>query len=147
MVSISDEENRVILAEKFGSGMGNLGSQEQRHVLNRLCTLLDSSSPQHFIYETVEGCDELEVIRAGEYLRIYVRLVMGIPDGNKRYNILFVFFVDKHKYRSATLHHLDEAAEQRLEEITGLSSVPDVEDYLTEHNALAHEDVQERLER
>ena len=79
-------------------------------------TVLDSDTPQHYIYETVEGCDELEVIREGDSLRLYCRLVMGIPQNDKHYNVLFAFYVDDHHYEPTTLSNLDDAAEQWLDE-------------------------------
>jgi hypothetical protein len=146
-VKLSDEENYVILAEQFGEGISSLGTSDQRRVVKRLYTVLDSNNPQYYIYETVKGCDELQVIREGDSLRIYCRLVMGIPQGDKHYNVLFAFYVDTHDYESKTLSHLDEAAEQWLEEITELSAVTDVDAYLQKHDAKAAEFFADRLDR
>lgn len=146
-VELSDEENYAILAEQFGEGISSLGTADQRRVIKRLHTVLDSNNPQYYIYETVEGCDELEVIREGDSLRIYCRLVMGIPQNDKRYNVLFTFYVDNHDYEPATLSRLDEAAEQWLDEITELSAVADVDAYLQEHDAKTAESFAARLDR
>lgn len=146
-VKLSDEENYGILAEQFRDGMSSLGASDQRRVFKRLHTVLDSSNPQYYIYETLKGCDELEVVREGDSLRIYCRLIMGIPRNNKHYNVLFVFFVDKHSYDGTTLGHLDEAAEQWMEEITEFSTVEDVDLYLEEHDAKNAEYFASRLNR
>jgi len=145
-VPLSDEENYAILAEQFGNGMASLGASDKRRVVKRLHTVLHSSSPQYYIYETVEGCDELQIIREGDSLRLYCRLVMGIPQNNKHYNVLFVFHVDKHDYESARLSRLDEAAEQWLADITDFSSVSDLDAYLEEHDAKTAEFFADRLE-
>lgn len=146
-VELSDEENYAVLAEQFGDGISSLGSVSQRRVVKRLRTVLDSDNPQYYIYETVEGCDELEIIREGDSLRIYCRLVMGIPQNDKHYNVLFVFYVDKHGYDPETLSKLDEAAERWLEEITTFSAIKNVDAYLEEHDAKTAEFFAERLDR
>jgi hypothetical protein len=112
VVELSDEETVAILAETFTERLSDIGDKtRQVAVLKRLHTLLDSTSPQHYIYETVEGCDELQVIRVGSDQRIFCRLVMGIPHGNEHYNVLFVFYVDPHQYRPQQLSRFDAAAE------------------------------------
>lgn len=145
-VTIIDEENHAILAEKFGSSFADLGAIEQRRIFKRLRAVLESSNPQYFIYETVEGCDELEVIREGDQLRLYCRLVMGIPQGDKHYNVLFVFYVDKHDYNAGTLARVDTAARQWLEEITDFSAVEDVAEYLEQHDSKTAEYFADRLD-
>lgn len=144
-VELSSEENYAILAEQFGEGMSSLGASDQRRVFKRLRTILDSNNPQYYIYETLEGRDELEVVREGDSLRIYCRLVMGIPANNKHYNVLFVFYVDHHGYGDATLSRLDEAAEQWVEEITDFSTVQNVDSYLDRHDAKTAEYFDSRL--
>lgn len=144
-VTLSDEENYAILAEQFGDAMSSLGATDQRRVFKRLWTILDSDTPQYYIYETPEGCDDLQVVREGDSLRIYCRLVMGIPQNNTHYNVLFVFFVNNHDYDSATLSRLDEAAEQWVAEITDFSTVEDVDSYLESHDAKAADYFASRL--
>lgn len=145
-VKISDEENYAILAEQFREGMSSLGAADQRRVFKRLCTILDSNNPQYYIYETLKGCDELQVVREGDSLRIYCQLVMGIPQNDKHYNVLFVFFVDDHNYDPATLGHLDEAAKQWIEEIMDFSTVENVDSYLEKHDAKTVEYFANRLD-
>jgi hypothetical protein len=131
VVELSDEENVAILAEAFTESLSDIGDKTQQiAVLKRLYELLDSSTPKHYIYETDEGCDELEVIRVGGDQRIFCRLVMGIPHGDKHYNVLLVFYVDPHRYRSNKLAAFDEAAKQRLDEIASFDAVDAVDDYL-----------------
>lgn len=148
VVELSDEENVVILAQTFTDSLADLDDRpRQVAVLKRIYELLDSSAPQHYIYETVQGCDELEVIRVGRDRRIFCRLVMGIPKGDKEYNVLFVFYVDTHNYRSAQLRTFDDAARQRLQEVTRLEDVGDVEAYLEELNTFRAEEIKERIDR
>lgn len=148
VVELSDEENVAILAETFAESLSDIGDKtRQVAVLKRLHELLDSSTPHHYIYETVEGCDELQVIRVGGDQRIFCRLVMGIPHGDKHYNVLFVFDVDPHQYRPDKLARFDEAAGQRLDEITSFDAVDDVDDYLAEMNAFRAEEIRDRIDR
>ncbi|MFC7081652.1 hypothetical protein [Halorussus caseinilyticus] len=72
---------------------------------------------------------------------------MGIPQNDKRYNVLFAFYVDNHDYESETLSTLDQAAEQWLEEITELSAVTNVDAYLRKHDAKTPEFFADRLDR
>lgn len=116
-------------------------------MLKRIHAVLESASPQYFIEERVEGCEELQVIRAGNDLRIYCRLVLGIPRVNKEYNVLYALYVDPHEYRSAVLQRLDDAAKDLLTEATSLDDVTDVEAYLEEMHAFYAEDIQERIDR
>lgn len=146
-VELSDEENYAILAEQFGEGLSSLGATDQRRIVKKLHKILASSNPQYYIYETVEGCDELEVIREGDSLRIYCRLVMGIPQNDEHYNVLFAFYVDNHGYEPVTLSNLDRAAKQWLEEITEFSTVADVDEYLDAHDAKTAEFFADRLDR
>ncbi|MCU4799806.1 hypothetical protein OB920_05435 [Halobacteria archaeon HArc-gm2] len=147
VVELSDEENVAILAETFTESLSDIGDKtRQAAVLKRLHELLDSDTPQHYIYETVAGCDELQVIRVGGDQRIFCRLVMGIPHGDKYYNVLFVFYVDPHQYRPDQLATFDDAAEQRLGEITEFHTVDAVDDYLDEMNAFTPVEIRERIE-
>ena len=92
VVELSDEVNVVILAQTFTDSLADLDDRpRQMAVLKRIYELLDSSAPQPYIYETVQGCDELEVIRVGGDRRIFCRLVMGIPKGDKEYNVLYSY--------------------------------------------------------
>lgn len=146
-VPLSDEENYAIFPDTFGDSLRLLDADDQVQVLKRLLTMLESDAPQRYIYETVTGCEELQVIRAGDYLRILCRLVMGVPHEDKMYNVLFVFFVDDHKYRNAVLQRLDDVAATRLRILTDFSTVDDVDDYLDEHNAKQAEFLREQLDR
>ena len=148
VVELSDEENVAILAETFTDSLAALNDRDrQLAVLKRLYALLDSSSPQHFIYETVTGCEELQVIRVGDDLRIFCRLVMGIPEGDKHYNVLFAFYVDPHEYDRGTLQRLDAAARNQLEALGSLDELESVEQYLDEHNAFTGDDLDDRIDR
>lgn len=148
VVELSDEENVAILAETFVESLSDIGDRTRKiAVLKRLFELLDSNSPQHYIYETLEGCDELQVIRVGGDQRVFCRLVMGIPHGDKHYNVLFVFYVDPHEYRPNRLTTFDHVASQRLDEITSFDAVEAVDDYLDDMNAFIAEDIEERIDR
>ena len=72
---------------------------------------------------------------------------MGLPKGDKEYNVLFVSYVDTHNYRSAQLRTFNDAARQRLQEVTRLRDVGDVEAYLEELKAFTAEEIKERIDR
>lgn len=147
-VSLSDEETYVILAPEFTDSIGALDDKtRQVSVLKRIHTLVSSDAPHRFIYEQLTGCDELEIIRAGSDLRIYCCLVMGVPEGNKRYNVLFCFYVDPHKYNQSDLRRFDAAAKQRVRQIQSFDLPENIAEYLEDHNAFDASGIQKHIER
>ena len=146
-VPLSDEENYAIFTDTFGDSLSDLDRNKQVQVLKRLLKLLESDAPQRYIYETVEGTDELEVVRAGDTLRIYCRLVMGVPHGNQTYNVLFVFYVDEHRYANLDLERFDNVAAMRLHVLTDFDDVDDITAYLKDHNAKQAGFLREQLDR
>lgn len=72
---------------------------------------------------------------------------MGIPHGDKHYNVPFVFCVDPHQYRSDQLARFDEAADQRLDEITSFDAVEAVDESLEEVDAFTAEEIERRIEQ
>lgn len=146
-VPLSTEENRAIFTESFGDALRDLDRDDQVQTLKKIHKLLDSTYPEHYIYKNAKGCEELQIIRISDSLRIYCRLVMGIPHDNKAYNVLFLFYISKHEYRDAVMQRFDKRAQERLENITNLDAVDDVETYLAEHDAKDAAFLQERLDR
>lgn len=148
VVDLSDEDTVAILAETFTESLSSIEDKTRKvAVLKRLHELLLSSAPQHYIYEAISGCDELQVIRVGRDQRVYCRLVMGIPHRNTQHNVLFVFYGDPHEYRSSKLATFDEAARQRMREVTSFDSVDSVEVYLDDMNAFTAADIKDRIDR
>jgi hypothetical protein len=122
VVELSDEETVAVLAETFTESLSDLGDRTRRvAVLKRIHDLLDQ--------------------------RIFCRLVMGIPADEKHYNVLFVFYVDPHRYRPGTLARFDEAAKRRLEEATSFDTVASVDEYLDANGAFTADDIQTRIDR
>lgn len=148
VVEFSSEENVAILSETFSESLADLGDSSRKlAVLKRLHELLSSNTPQHYVYESVTGCDELEVIRAGSDLRIFCRLVMGVPESNAAYNVLFVFDVVPHEYDPGRLATLDDATERRLRELDAISSLDSADEYLAEMDAFSASDVTRLIDR
>lgn len=147
-VEFSDEENYVVMAETFTGSLADLNDKtRQVNVLKEIHKLLDSHTPARYIYEDIEGCDELQNLRVSDDIRVFCRLVMGIPQGNKEYNILYVFYVDPHEYRGEQLERFDDAAKERLEEATSFDYVGDVDEYLAEMDAFDAADIKQRIDR
>lgn len=148
VVDLSDEETVAILAETFTESLADLGdATRQISVLKRLQQLLESHTPKRYIYETVSGTNGLQVVRAGGDLRIYCRLVLGLPANDEQYNVLFAFYVDPHDYRGEQLSRFDRAAQHRLDQISSFDSVGAIERYLDDVNAFEAADFRDRIER
>lgn len=147
-VPLSDEENRLILTERFGKSLRALDDKSrQLRVLNRIHALLDSVHPQHFIYETLTGTDKLQIIRAGDDLRIYCRLVMGVPEDDKLYNVLYCFHVTPHQYGRTDLGQFDSVAKAKMKKLKGYEQPREVTRYLDEEDAFSAADLKERIDR
>lgn len=86
-VELSDEENLAILAETVVESLEALGDRGRKvAVLKRICELLESSAPQHYVYESLAGCEKLQVIRVVDDRRNFCRLALGIPETEPQYN-------------------------------------------------------------
>lgn len=144
-VPLNDEESVAIFTDTFTKSFAKLDGTEQRRVLKRVHTVLESSAPERYIYEIPTGCDYLEIVREGNTLRLYTKLVTGVPPGNKAYNIFYLFYVDKHKYRQGELVRFDEAAKKALGRAT-MQGLIQLKGYLKEHRALDADDVQQLLD-
>ncbi|ELZ78529.1 hypothetical protein KU306_15045 [Haloferax larsenii] len=145
-VPLNSEETVAIFADQFTKSLGGLDATEQRRVLKKIRRVLESDTPSRHVYEIPTGCDTLEIFREGNILRIYGKLVLGVPKDNKEYNILHLFYVDKHKYRQRDLVRFDELAERALKQATVISSLQRIEEYLTSNKALDAGDVQQLLD-
>ena len=140
VVPLSDDENVVIFVKPTYSDLASLDADEREQFLKRLLRVLESDAPDHYVEKAFSNCDELQQLRAGGYLRGYCRLVMGVAG----YNVLFLFHVTKHNYRQLDLY--DDRACKRVPELSNLSSVGDVEEYLDAHDGMTAEDVRDILE-
>lgn len=147
VVEIRDEENLAVLSDEFVDSMRRLDSgTQQRQVLKELRKVVRSDTPRRFVYEVPEGCDVLEVLRGTDKLRVYCKLVEGVPRKNATYNLLFLFYVDEHRYRREKLVEMDDAARRQVERIEECSSLDAVETYLEQRQALDAEDLTRLVE-
>lgn len=134
-IELSDDESVAIFTDRSLSAIRDLDRTDKEQVLKRLIAMLESPAPSRFIEKRFAGCEELEQLRAGDYLRVYCRLVRNAPG----YNILFVFGITAHKYRN--LARYDEQAQRRIREVTRQTSDEDVNTYVEENDALAAADL------
>lgn len=147
VVEIRDEENLAVLSDEFVDSMRGLDSgTEQKHVLKEVRKVVGSNTPSRFVYEVPEGCDVLEVLRGTDHLRIYCKLVKGIPPTNATYNLLFLFYVDRHRYRNQKLEDMDQAAKRQIERIEAYQSLNAVEEYLEQRQALNEDELTQLIE-
>lgn len=148
VVEIRDEENLAVLSDEFVESMGRLDTgTEQKYVLKEIRKVVESTTPRRFVYEVPEGCDVLEVLRGTDRLRIYCKLVEGVPRQDATYNLLFLFYVDEHEYRERKLTEMDEAARRQVERIEECETLDAVEAYLDRRQALDEEDLTTLIER
>lgn len=145
-VPFSDEETRVIFGKGTLSDLAECDGQTQEQLLKRLVTICENvSPPDHFIYETIKN---LDIIRAGDTCRLYTKVVTNIPEGNTEYHVIFVLYIDAdHDYDQSDLTRFSKQAQADLDEITNLETVPDVKEYLEDHDAMDVSDLQELLDQ
>lgn len=141
-VPLSGDTKVTIFADEFSRNLAKLDHDQTCQVWNRLCTIHTSMAPtRRFIHEQVTGAEELEVIRVGDQLRIYCKLVDGVPD----YEIINVFSVHKHDYRGWAPY--DRAAQRRVEEIRLREEADDIDGFLARYDAHVTDAVLEIYER
>lgn len=143
-IPLSDEETAVIFGDEARQGLQALDATQQEQVLNRLLSIVESESPpSSFVYESIAN---LDIITAGDKCRLYAKVVDNIPRDNTRYHVIFVFYIDnKHDYPRRKLAQFSPRAQDKLERITDLTTVPDVDNYLEKHNALHEADLRDLL--
>ncbi|WP_455448143.1 hypothetical protein [Natrinema thermotolerans] len=147
-VPLSDEETYAILAPEFTDCLGDLGDKTRElKTLKRIHKLLASDAPERYIYERPTGTDELQIVRVGGDLRIYCRLVMGVPENDTMYNVLYCFYLDPHKYATSDLERFDEVAKAHARTLKGFEEPGQVSDYLEDHNAFSAADLKARIDR
>lgn len=140
VVELSDDERVAIFANRSLSSIRDLDKTDREQVLKRLIATLESPAPSRFIEKRFTGCEELEQLRAGDYLRIYCRLVQKVP----KYDVLFVFGVTAHRYRN--LARYDEQARRKVRELIRRTTEEGVQSYVDANDALTAEDLRGILE-
>ncbi len=99
--------------------------------------------PDKFLYERIGN---LDIIRFSSDGRAYSKVVTYIPEGNTQYHIVYVLYVDaEHEYDQGELGKFSQQAQQKLERITDLESVDNVDSYLEKYNSLTAEDLDDLL--
>lgn len=143
-VPLSDEETRVIFTGEAAQGLADLDPSEQEEVIRRLLNIVTSEAPpSSFVYERIAN---LDIITVGDQGRLYTKIVDEIPRGNTKYHVIFLFYIDPHHdYQHTTLAEYSRGAESRAEAVTSLDTVPDVEQYLEDHDALSKDDLRDLL--
>lgn len=147
-VPLSDEETYAIFAPTFVDSLGDLGDKTRElATLKQIHKVLASDAPERYIYEQPAGVDELQIIRVGSDLRIYCRLVMGVPEEDTMYNVLYCFYLDPHNYNRDDLRRFDEVSKMRARTLKGFETPGHVTEYLEENNAFSAEDLKDRIDR
>lgn len=143
VVELSDDETVVIFTQTSVRTIRSLDATQGRSILKRLLTIVESPAPPgRFVHEQVTGCEELEVIRAGDVLRIYCKVV----DDISLYNIIYVFEIDPHRYRVEDLRRYDELACEKVEEIHSRTTPEAIESYVQDR-AMTEEGLRELKEQ
>lgn len=145
-VPLSDNETRVIFAGECESNLAALEGREQRAVLNRLLSIVENpSNPRAFVHERIQN---LDIITAGDQIRLYSRVVEDIPQGNSVFHVIYIFYIDDdHDYQNHELSTYSVEAQNLVEIVTALELVSDVEKYFEEMNALNADDLRDLLDR
>jgi len=130
----------AVAIEAPRDGFADLTPTMQEEVISRLLSIVTSEAPpSSFIYEEIAN---LDIIRVGRQCRLYTKVVDEIPRGNTEYHVIYLFFIDPtHDYTHRTLAEYNFSTERRVQEVTALQTVPDVEEYLDDHDALGEDEL------
>lgn len=143
-IPLSDEETRIIFGEEAGEGLDALDAPQQEQVLRKLLDVMEGAAPpSKYVYEQIGN---LDIYRKGDMIRIYAKAVDNIPRGNTMYHVVYVFYIDEaHDYHRKHLAKFSPRAQQKLERITNLETVEDVEAYFERKNALDADLIREKI--
>jgi hypothetical protein len=77
---------------------------------------------------------------------LYTKVVDEIPRGNSEYHVIYLFYIDDdHDYENKKLATYSPEAERKAESGTSIETVPDIEAYLIEYNAMDADDLRDLL--
>ena len=105
--------------------------------------LENDAVPSSLVHEQIGN---LDIYTVGDQIRFYTKVVDQIPRGNAEYHVIYLFYIDDdHDYEQRTLATYSSAAEAKAEQATSLATVPDVEAYFEERDALDADDLRDLL--
>ncbi|MFC5135985.1 MULTISPECIES: hypothetical protein [Haloferacaceae] len=144
-VPLSDDETRVIFTSEASSNLAGLEGSEQQAILKKILSILQSESPpSSFVREEIQN---LDIIAIGSQIRLYSKVVERIPRGNAEFDILYIFYIDDdHDYEQRALATYSHEAQTKMERLTSLETVFDVQEYFEEMNALDEDDIRDLLD-
>lgn len=139
------EETHIIFEGSFPHHLKTLSASEQRELLTKLKNIADGDAPpDNYVYEQIGNLDIIRFSGAG---RLYTKVITHIPEGDTQYHVVYVLYVDEnHEYNQGELGKYSHQAQQKLDQITDLESVGDVESYLVKHNSLTAADLADLLD-
>lgn len=142
-IPLSDEDTRVIFSDEALDRLDRLEGSQQKQLLRRLLSIVEAETPPSaHVYEKIQN---LDIFAAGS-IRVYSRVVENIPRGNTMYHIISIFFIDEgHDYPHTKLATYNAVAQERVDRLTSLESVDDVEAYLERMDALDEDDLRDLL--
>ncbi|WP_135827575.1 hypothetical protein [Halorussus halobius] len=138
------EETHVIFEGSVPDQLASLGTSEQRELLTKLRNIAAADAPpDSYVYENIGNVDIIRFSGAG---RAYSKIITYIPEGNTQYHVVYVLYVDEdHEYDRGELGKFSYRAQQKLDAITDLESVENVESYLEDHDSLTASDLDDLL--
>lgn len=143
-VPLSNEETRIIFAGEAASNFQSLEGSEQRQILKRLVNILENDvKPSSLVYEQIGN---LDIFAVGDQIRLYTKVVDEIPRGNAEYHVVYLFYIDDdHDYENKMLATYSPKAERKAEKVTSIDTVPNLEAYLEENDAMDANDLRDLL--
>jgi phage-related protein len=141
-----DEETHIIFLGNLPDHLSRLNANEQRDSLTKLKNVANEEAPpDNYIYEQIKNID---ILRYSDKGRIWTTIITNIPEKNSVYHVIYVLFIDaEHDYSQGQLGRYNVEAQQKVDEMTSLSTVDKVEDYLKEHDSIDEDGIKELLER
>jgi len=134
-IPLGDEQTWVIFAGEAQSNLASLEGSEQQQILTKLLQIAESDAkPTAFRYEQIKN---LDIIAVGNQIRLYTKIVDGIPSGNAEYHLIYLFYIDDdHEYETGPMATYASEAQTALDTATSLETIQDIESYLSELQAL-----------
>lgn len=138
------EETHIIFEGSIPNHLATLGASAQRDLLTKLKNIAEEDAPpDSYVYEQIGNID---IIRFSGSGRAYTKVITDVPEGNTQCHIVYVLYIDgDHEYDQGELGRFSHQAQQKLETITDLVSVENVELYLEKHNSFTSADLDDLL--
>jgi hypothetical protein len=145
-IPLGSEQTYVIFDSGVSEQLASLSASDQQVILSKLYNVVSADvSPDAFVYEQIRNID---IYRFSDSGRLYTAVMTQIPVSNPGYHIIYVLYVDSnHEYDHADLVEYSQLAACKVDRITSMSNIKEVEAFLDNRHSLDETDLADLIDR